>query len=984
MTGAQTMNKGRREISIMSDLKPVQVLRRVNSIKQSLLLGVSAATLLFGWPSIGLAELPASGVVSAGAGTISLNGNTLTINQSTDKMAIDWESFSVGSGKIVEFVQPSSAAAALNRVLGSDVSRIQGSLRANGKVFLLNPNGVLFTPTAQVNAGGLVSTTLGLSNSDFMSGRLTFEGDSANAIVNQGNIQVTSGGTVAMIAARIVNEPGASVTADGGEVLIGAGSKVTLDLGGPARIKVDRGVLQALIEQGGAVRADGGLVYMTAKSAEALGRNVINHTGVTRAQTAVTGNDGAIYLMGGMDVDSVRIDGTLDASAPQNGDGGFVETSAANVTVANDAVITTLAANGSTGNWLIDPVDYYVLPSGGNITGAQLGTNLNTTNVTIETVSGTGGAGDIFIRDNVTKTSGSATTLTLQAYRNIVVGHTNTGVGNGSPTVTLSGSSGSPLNLVFSARSSNATYGHVELVKANLLTYGGDVTIGGGDSTASGYAVTQEIITYNNLSGQPTDSGGAGVRIRDSIINASSDANQTSATYQDWLGTHTYLTVGSTSGSGGNIVIRGQGSGVTSGSANLGVWSYAGSSIATAGNGTITLDGTGGRGGLTYGRVGSAGVLLEGRGSLLAQSGNIVINGRAGNGYGAYGVGFTEGGGLIRTGGSLSINTADGTLTNNDNAVLIRDNQHGVMTFDVGSASAINAPLVGGTDNLGITSNYSFRTTGAGDLTLLGNASAWEATRPGTTPAMKTTGTYEVQGSGRLLLGAGLTIEQTLVSFWASVANQAQSNTLQYSIGATGGMRAQPPRLLTPSERIELILRGLPPPGITQEELAAARAEAVKREEARLEREARLREAMWRGDTFLLAKMGAPSWYLDRAEKTRKNLISRGRVPQGQLLPHEVAEIKRVKNERARQISLGVAVGYMSREESARLTQTRQKMIDGGIVPPNASKAQRALAEQNRRNMIARGVAPKNATVAERFTAARNTVANGLRTLFRR
>ena len=97
-------------------------------------------------------------------------------------MAIDWQSFSIGKGNTVNFVQPSASAVALNRVLGSDVSVIQGALNANGQVFLINPNGVLFSPSAQVNVGSLVASTLSISNADFMAGNYRFEGSSSNAI----------------------------------------------------------------------------------------------------------------------------------------------------------------------------------------------------------------------------------------------------------------------------------------------------------------------------------------------------------------------------------------------------------------------------------------------------------------------------------------------------------------------------------------------------------------------------------------------------------------------------------------------------------------------------------------------------------------------------------------------------------------------------------------------------------------------------------
>ena len=239
-------------------------------------------------------QLPTNGQIVAGQGSIASTDTTMTVTQNSANMAVNWQSFSIGQGNAVNFVQPSASAVALNRVLGSDVSVIQGALNANGKVFLINPNGVLFTPTAQVNVGSLVASTLNLSTEDFMAGNYRFEGASSNAITNQGNITAANGGTVALIAAKIVNM--GQIDAPQGHVLMAAGSTVTLDLGGPVRIQVDEGTLDALIEQGG-VRADGGLVYLTAKSAGELATSVINHTGITEA-SSLTEKGGTIVLEG--------------------------------------------------------------------------------------------------------------------------------------------------------------------------------------------------------------------------------------------------------------------------------------------------------------------------------------------------------------------------------------------------------------------------------------------------------------------------------------------------------------------------------------------------------------------------------------------------------------------------------------------------------------------------------------------------------------
>ncbi|WP_429886442.1 filamentous hemagglutinin N-terminal domain-containing protein, partial [Geoalkalibacter halelectricus] len=213
------------------------------------LLLPAMALVLSVWILAGTAiasNLPTGGNIVAGSGSIATSGNTLTVTQETQRMAADWTSFSIGSNNTVNFHQPSSSAVALNRVTGGDASVIQGALNANGQVFLVNPNGVLFSSGAQVNVGGLVASTLNISNDDFMAGNYRFAGNSSNAIVNQGNITAHNGGTIALIAARIDNS--GTLTAHGGNVLMGAGSKVTLDLGGPVKIEVEEAAIDALIE----------------------------------------------------------------------------------------------------------------------------------------------------------------------------------------------------------------------------------------------------------------------------------------------------------------------------------------------------------------------------------------------------------------------------------------------------------------------------------------------------------------------------------------------------------------------------------------------------------------------------------------------------------------------------------------------------------------------------------------------------------------
>lgn len=376
--------------------------------------------------------LPTGGTVVAGNAAISQSGSAMTINQSTNKAVIDWQSFSVGQNNSVTFIQPTATSVALNRVLGSDVSLIQGRISANGIVAIENPNGILFTQTAQVNVGGLIASTLKFSLPEFMNGEYKLAGASSNAIVNQGNITVANGGTAAFVAAKISNT--GNVTANGGNVLMGAGSVVTLDLGGPVKLEVKQAAIDALIENGGAIKADGGLVYLRAHAAGELATTVINNTGVIEAHTLATGEKGQIYLIGDMQNDRIAVGGKLDASAPVGGDGGFIETSAADVAVADNAHVTAASAQGKGGAWLIDPTNITIQAgscSGTNCLSAGIieSTLNGGTDVAIATAAAGSEAGDINVDAPI---SWNKNKLSLIAHNNININGTLTATDTGS------------------------------------------------------------------------------------------------------------------------------------------------------------------------------------------------------------------------------------------------------------------------------------------------------------------------------------------------------------------------------------------------------------------------------------------------------------------------------------------------------------------------------------------------------------------------
>ena len=401
--------------------------RRAALTASTCLASVAAYVLIGLAASLALATaaqaqaLPTGGSVAAGGATITTGPGAMTINQSTQNLAINWHSFSIGAGGSVVFVQPNSTSVALNRVLGPDASAIFGSLTANGQVFLINPNGVLFAQGSQVNVGGLVASTLGMTDADFMAGDYRFTGDGGGSVLNQGTI-IANGGYVALLGGHVSNE--GLIQANLGSIALASGEAITLDVAGDGllNVVVDRGAANALVQNGGMLQADGGRVLMTAQGAGELLRTVVNNTGVIQART-IGERNGVIFLLGDMSSGVLNMGGVLDASAPDGGDGGFIETSAGTVNIASTARVTTEAPQGDTGTWLIDPADF-TIGAGGNISGATLSAQLVTTNVVISTFNEPGaslpGNGDIFVNDAIAWTASSTpTTLTLNAHRDV-------------------------------------------------------------------------------------------------------------------------------------------------------------------------------------------------------------------------------------------------------------------------------------------------------------------------------------------------------------------------------------------------------------------------------------------------------------------------------------------------------------------------------------------------------------------------------------
>jgi filamentous hemagglutinin family protein len=128
---------------------------------------------------------PDGGNVAAGSGIISQSGNITTVTQSGQSLSLNWQGFNTSAAETVNFVQPSASAVAVNRVLDNQPTQFFGNLNANGQVYLINPNGVLFGAGSQINVGGLVASAFDINDADLTSPTRNFSGNGTGSIVNQ-------------------------------------------------------------------------------------------------------------------------------------------------------------------------------------------------------------------------------------------------------------------------------------------------------------------------------------------------------------------------------------------------------------------------------------------------------------------------------------------------------------------------------------------------------------------------------------------------------------------------------------------------------------------------------------------------------------------------------------------------------------------------------------------------------------------------------
>jgi filamentous hemagglutinin family protein len=675
-------------------------MRRISVDRAALLSGTALgviATLIMQKPVLAAdpapTTLPTGGVVASGNATISQSGARMDVNQSSQRAIVNWQTFSIGRDAHVNFNQPSADAAILNRVTTQSVSQVLGKMTANGKVYILNPSGIVIGNGAQVNVGSLVASTMKLSDSDFMAGRDRFERDgSTGAIVNRGTVTAADGGAIALLAPELVNE--GVLAARMGKVVLAAGETVTLDLAERVSVQVSPATIRTLVDNKAMVVAEGGQVVLTAKALDTIVASGINLSGKIEAGS-LTSRGGEVVLES---TGPVMVSGSIDARGTT---GGTVIATGDRVGLLDGSSIDASGRTGAGGTILVGG-DYL---GGRNADGKLVTQDVKTASRVAMTAGariradgaidgGTGDGGKVVLwSDEVTRFAGSISArggagssaggFVETSSKDILEanGEVSTGAEGGTSGLWLL----DPRNVTIAGATANGTFS------------GGTPDI----FTPNGDDATVNVATINTALSNGTSvtisTGGAGNGTQDGDITVNSAISKTgggAATLTLEAARNIVIEEGISSNVGQlAIVLNARAfddptTGTAAGSIRINTGSPGTGLTINSNGGAITMAGGTGNTGYAVGGALSAakdsGIQIS---SATVQSGggNIVMRGQgAANAVGEqHGIGIS---------GSSTINSGTGTITMTGLARATGGNfSGGINIFDDGTAPTITS-----------------------------------------------------------------------------------------------------------------------------------------------------------------------------------------------------------------------------------------------------------------------------------------------------
>jgi filamentous hemagglutinin family protein len=732
-------------------------------------------------------------VVNGQAGFIN-QGNTLSVTN-TPGAIINWQSFSINPGELTRFIQQNPNSAVLNRITGGDPSQILGALQSNGKVFLINPNGILFGQGAQIDVNGLVASSLNISNEDFLTGRLNFKaGDKTAAIRNQGVITTPSGGQVYLIAPNVENS--GIITSPKGEVVLAAGHSVqlvdsanpdlhvvvsapdneALNLGQIVAHSGKVGIYGALVKQRGIVNANSAVVGENGKIVFKASKDTVLDAGSKTSATG-EGKGGEIQVLG----ERVGLMGDAQVDASGKTGGGTVlvggDYQGKNPQIENakrtyfgqDAVIKVDATDKGDGGkaivWADDTTRAYgkIFARGGEQGGnggfvEVSGKNTLGFSGHVDTSAVNGKTGSLLL-DPVTIDVVATTTMPADAldgnWTAAEVGATQIGVDNlqtllGTTDVRLEAQQGitwaSGVVLDYNTFAATANNRTLKLIAGTAAA--GNIAFDGKiwDSDSAGDKLN--VILNSNQSG-----AGGGIALSGGIIETNGGnitlGGGTNPAIELALGTAAKVDGISLSGSqlnasGGNLILRGQSYGVATTGYGVGV--VTSSTVQTSGSGTIDIEG---RGNLSTSY--QQGVVIQ-NSTVRTADGNLNIVGVGGSPGAdhARGIEMSLAGIAEATGlGNVTLSGTGGTSTGNAT---------GVWLFGTGSRASVASGMlsVSGSNTAGTATNAGIQIESGAGITAGSGPVVLHGTGSGTRPGLRiiNNGSFITSTSGNITLTA--------------------------------------------------------------------------------------------------------------------------------------------------------------------------------------------------------------------------------------
>ncbi|MFH1719055.1 MAG: Ig-like domain-containing protein [Planctomycetota bacterium] len=344
-------------------------------------------------------------------GTAGFNtaGDITTITTGGASTIIEYSRFNIDSLKTVDFAQPDASSAVLNRIVEANPSLINGALTSNGRVFIVNPAGIVFGEGSTVNVAQLVASSLGISNDNFIAGNYEFiAGDGIGEVVNNGTITAAEG---AALIGRKVRNAGTITAGPGGFVVMAAGDRVLLgEPGSNIIVEMDSvtpsdpenpdGLGEVVNDSTGKITARGGTIVLAAgdmfstalRVESGVGRVVqsgnINANGIAdggnitltaadevrltsgslTTANAATGSDAGLVVVHSKDRTAVEANAQIQAiggHVPHDLSGDFDDVVETTVEISGDYVnfagtVNASATGGKRGKVVIDALDMTV------------------------------------------------------------------------------------------------------------------------------------------------------------------------------------------------------------------------------------------------------------------------------------------------------------------------------------------------------------------------------------------------------------------------------------------------------------------------------------------------------------------------------------------------------------------------------------------------------------------------------------------------